>query len=213
MAPSAQAEVRMILEVIGYVGSVLIGLSLTMSNIRKLRWINLFGAATFAVYGILISAWPVLILNGFIVGVDAWHLYRMNRQNEFYSLLAVSSQPSAYLLRFLDFHRDEIKSIFPDFEGPTDTLEGWWILQDMQPAGIFLFERLQPDTGHVNLDFVAPPFRNMKCAHWFFGEGLGHLSALGIRTLSAHSTSAAHQRYLRKVGFDEIQPNRFHLSI
>jgi len=84
-------------EIIGYVGSVLIGLSLTMNNIKRLRWINLFGAGTFATYGALISAWPVLFLNGFIVLTDIWYLYRMSRKKAFFSLLPIRDRPSPYL--------------------------------------------------------------------------------------------------------------------
>jgi len=67
------------LEVYGYLGSVLIALSLMMGDIRKLRWINLIGAGTFASYGLLIQAWPVALLNSFIVLIDVvhlWHIYR-----------------------------------------------------------------------------------------------------------------------------------------
>ncbi|MFG1495085.1 hypothetical protein ABMA57_00540 [Saccharospirillum sp. HFRX-1] len=67
------------LEIYGYIGSVLIAISLMMGDIRKLRWINLIGAGTFASYGLMIQAWPVALLNGFIVLIDIvhlWHIYR-----------------------------------------------------------------------------------------------------------------------------------------
>jgi hypothetical protein len=50
-----------------------------MSDIRKLRWINLVGAGSFASYGLLINAWPVVILNGFIVLIDIVHLWQLSR--------------------------------------------------------------------------------------------------------------------------------------
>jgi EamA domain-containing membrane protein RarD len=53
-------------DIIGYAGSVLIAVSITMNNIWKLRWINLFGAGTFAVYGLIVKAYPVFVLNSFI---------------------------------------------------------------------------------------------------------------------------------------------------
>jgi hypothetical protein len=69
-----------LLEVYGYVGSVLIALSLMMSNIVRLRWINLVGAAVFSTYGVIIQAWPVAFLNGFIVLIDIYHLWQIQRQ-------------------------------------------------------------------------------------------------------------------------------------
>ncbi|WP_211227171.1 hypothetical protein [Saccharospirillum impatiens] len=68
------------LELYGYLGSALIAVSLMMSDIRKLRWINLVGAGSFASYGLLISSWPVAILNGFIVLIDVVHLWQLSRQ-------------------------------------------------------------------------------------------------------------------------------------
>lgn len=68
-----------LIEVYGYVGSVLIAVSLMMSNIFRLRWINLVGAGMFASYGAIIQAWPVAVLNGFIVLIDVYHLARLYR--------------------------------------------------------------------------------------------------------------------------------------
>ena len=50
---------NMILEIFGYVASIIIAISLTMKNIHRLRWWNLFGAIAFSTYGVLIGAWPV----------------------------------------------------------------------------------------------------------------------------------------------------------
>ncbi|MHA7880748.1 MAG: hypothetical protein ACX931_13210 [Saccharospirillum sp.] len=68
------------LDLYGYLGSALIAISLMMSNIRKLRWINLIGAGTFASYGVLIQAWPVAALNGFIVLINVVHLWQIHRR-------------------------------------------------------------------------------------------------------------------------------------
>jgi len=67
------------IEMFGYLGSVLIAVSLMMSNIVRLRWINLVGAAVFSSYGFIIQAWPVAVLNGFIVLIDVYHLWQIYR--------------------------------------------------------------------------------------------------------------------------------------
>ncbi|WP_108126394.1 YgjV family protein [Saccharospirillum mangrovi] len=68
------------LEIYGYLGSALIAISLMMGDIRKLRWINLVGASTFSSYGLMIQAWPVALLNGFIVLIDIVHLWQIYRR-------------------------------------------------------------------------------------------------------------------------------------
>ena len=67
---------------VGYVGSALVATSLMMNNIWRLRWINLVGASTFAIYGLLIQAWPVVGLNSFIAVVDIVYLILLSRMQD-----------------------------------------------------------------------------------------------------------------------------------
>lgn len=69
-----------LIELYGYLGSALIAVSLMMSNIYRLRWINMVGAGMFASYGLIIQAWPVFVLNGFIVLINIYHLSRLYRK-------------------------------------------------------------------------------------------------------------------------------------
>ncbi|MFT7216794.1 MAG: hypothetical protein ACI8R8_001869, partial [Paraglaciecola sp.] len=90
-------------EVFGYCASAIIAYSLTRDSIVKLRWFNLFGASSFCIYGIIIQAYPVAILNGFIALTNIFFLRRIlfNAQRQF-SILAVS-RPSNYVDFFLDY--------------------------------------------------------------------------------------------------------------
>ncbi len=199
----------MILESVGYLGSVLVAVSLMMSNIRRLRWINLLGAAVFSAYGALIGAWPVFVLNGFIAFVDLWFLVQMNRQQDFFSLLHVQGTPSPYLKHFLEFHRSEIREFFPHFALETEGLEGWWILRNAQPVGLFLCHKESADCYRVQLDFVIPEYRDLKSARWFFQEGLTHFSSENTPTLKAQSSHPAHMAYLKRMGFQALPQGEF----
>ena len=64
----------MIYEIIGYSASALVAISLMMRSIVKLRVINLIGAALFSLYGLLIGAYPVAVLNFTIVLIDLYYL-------------------------------------------------------------------------------------------------------------------------------------------
>ena len=90
-------------EIIGYTGSVLIATSLTMKNIFKLRKINLMGAITFAVYGLVLPAYPVLVLNSFIIIVDIYYLAGMYLRKDAFNLMPVLDPAHPYLNKFLDF--------------------------------------------------------------------------------------------------------------
>lgn len=76
-------------EVIGYAASVLVAISLMMSSILKLRVINLFGAALFTLYGLLIGAYPVAAMNLFIVLIDLYYLRDMVSMTERFTIFKV----------------------------------------------------------------------------------------------------------------------------
>ena len=72
-------ETATIWEWVGYLASVVVAISLMMSNIKKLRWWNLIGAALFVAYGLAIGALPVALVNFFIVLIDAFYLVKLYR--------------------------------------------------------------------------------------------------------------------------------------
>lgn len=64
-------------EWLGYAASVLVGISLLMGDMRRLRVINLLGCLLFTVYGLMIEAFPVAVMNLFGAGVNIYHLLRL----------------------------------------------------------------------------------------------------------------------------------------
>ncbi|MCL1065958.1 YgjV family protein [Shewanella olleyana] len=75
-------EAATIWEWVGYLASVVVAISLMMSNIKKLRWWNLIGAALFVAYGLAIGAIPVALVNFFIVLIDIYYLVKLYREPE-----------------------------------------------------------------------------------------------------------------------------------
>lgn len=65
---------------IGYLASVVLMISFLMKNINTLRIINSMGACLFIMYGImLVTAWPIIITNAFILGVNIYYLIKHYR--------------------------------------------------------------------------------------------------------------------------------------
>lgn len=62
-------------EWVGYLASLVLMISFLMKNISKLRIINSIGAVLFIFYGImLVTSWPIIITNTFILGVNIYYL-------------------------------------------------------------------------------------------------------------------------------------------
>ena len=71
-----------IFELIGYSASILVATSLTMRSMLKLRIINFIGSLCFVIYGLLIGAWPVVVLNGFTMMTNLYYLHQMQQNSE-----------------------------------------------------------------------------------------------------------------------------------
>jgi uncharacterized protein with PQ loop repeat len=66
------------IEWIGYLASILIAISLTMTSIVPLRIINSIGCFLFVIYGIYVGVYPVAIANGVIIIINIYNLYKLN---------------------------------------------------------------------------------------------------------------------------------------
>jgi uncharacterized protein with PQ loop repeat len=65
------------IEWVGYLAAGLVVISFMVgSNIRTVRLINMFGAITFLIYGILLDMnLPIIIPNGFITMIQFYYLF------------------------------------------------------------------------------------------------------------------------------------------
>ncbi|HNW33368.1 MAG TPA: hypothetical protein PKM25_00410, partial [Candidatus Ozemobacteraceae bacterium] len=100
-------------ETVGYLGSLLVAVSLSMQSVLRLRWINLVGAAFFSIYGGLIGAMPILLVNAYIAVMDAYYLWQIYRQSDFFTLEPLSEIGDLFFLRFMRFHEKDIVRFFP----------------------------------------------------------------------------------------------------
>ena len=64
------------IELLGYFASVVVAISFLMKSINKLRFINILGATCFVIYSIAIKAWPVALINCFVICVNIYYLTR-----------------------------------------------------------------------------------------------------------------------------------------
>jgi hypothetical protein len=188
------------LEMIGYLGSVLVGISLMMPSLVRLRMINSIGCLVFVLYGILIHAYPVAILNGFIFGINVFHLSRMFRQKDYFQLVEISHD-STYLNSLLEFYRDEIKLIYPDYDYSMEVNQPTFlVLRNMVPAGVFVYQR-NGAQARILLDYVIPMYRDFRVAHFFYHEKAGYFHQQGIERFVAAPGRASHAKYLERMDF------------
>ena len=187
-------------ELIGYLGSILVAISLMMKSLLRLRVINLFGALFFTIYGVLLSAYPVAVLNGIIVCIDLYYLFQMWRQKDFFTFLEVSPEGS-YLNAFVQFYREDILEIIPTYTRTTgNDVLCFFILRNMMPAGLFI-ARMRDDEAQIHLDYVIPNYRDFKVGRFIFEENAAFFRERGIRRFVSEGGSPIHRKYLEKMEF------------
>lgn len=176
---------------------------MTMSSIVKFRFINLIGATTFATYGFLIGAYPVGILNTFIISVDIYYLYGIFSKKEVFEILELRPE-NRYLIRFLKFHDKEIQKYFPGFSYvPEMNTVSFFILRNMAVAGVFLAHRQDNNVLKVGLDYVIPEYRDFKNGEFVYINLKDRFIENGFTKVVAGKSSKKHEKYLKKLGFVE----------
>ena len=199
-------ESQLVLEIVGYVASVLVAISLMMSSILRLRLINLVGSAAFVVYGALIGAYPVAVVNLLIVFINLYYLRQMLGSREYFKLLQVRAD-SEYLRAFLDFHAAEIQRFLPGFAfAPADGQLVFFVLRDMVPAGLFIGQARGDGVLRVVLDFVIPQYRDFKTGRYVFQDQAEFFRGHGITRIVSGAGSPVHNAYLRRMGFVPVNP-------
>ncbi len=203
-----------LLELFGYFASILIAVSLMMSNIKKLRWINLFGALAFSGYGYAIDAYPVFFLNGWIALVDIYYLFRIYSFKDQFDLVRLQSVHTPLFSLLMTRYGTDINKIFPNFDlTQLDDAVALLVFRNMKPVGIFAFKPYE-EQGKVEvlIDYVIPDERDLKTAKFIFNRHSSQLKKEGIEQIICQTEDKAHQRYLQKVGFTK-QRDSYQLAL
>jgi hypothetical protein len=201
------------LQWIGYIASSIILVSMTISSIVKFRWINLVGASMFCTYGFLIHAIPVCILNGMIVLIDIYYLFNIYSRKEVFETLEITPG-SEYLLKFIQFHNNEIQKICPGFiYNPNMNTVSFYILRNMAVAGIFLAHREKDNVLVVGLDYVIPEYRDFKNGRYVYYSLREQFIKAGFIMVKADKNYLKNDQYFKKLGFKKDENGQYFMHL
>jgi len=189
-------------EVFGTTASVVIAISLTMKNLKRLRVLNAVGALGFTVYGLLIGTRRRLRLNGFIVVIDIVFLWKMYASKDRFDVIESDPYASPFVALFLGHHKDDIKRYQPEFS--LEPGKGWqteFILRDLNPVSIVIYRRTDPATVEIGLDYAVPSYRDFQSAEYYFRKSAERIAAGKELTFIQRTRVPEHQRYLERIGF------------
>jgi hypothetical protein len=195
------------MDYLGYAASLIVLISLLMSSIKKLRWINLAGALLFGIYGFMIQSLPTGFMNLGIVIIDIYYLVKMYKSKDFFRVLPIT-EDKEYLNSFIDFYKEDIgKYVNLDKISFDKAVVKFYILRNMNPAGVFVCNKYNDNTLEISLDYVIPQFRDFKMGDFVFKSQREYFLENGYDKLVVNTENLDHIKYVKRMGFalDETQ--------
>lgn len=165
-------------EMIGYLGSILVVVSMLMSSVVKLRVINTIGSGIFAAYALMIHSYPTALMNACLVGINLYNLARLNQKDRAYNL-AEAAAGDGLLSCLLDHYREDILTYFPGFTGAGEGERAYVVFCGGDPAGVLLGTEAEQGTLKVTLDYSTPTYRDCSIGTYLYGK----LPSKGVHTL------------------------------
>ena len=200
----------LVVEIVGYIASILVALSLTIKKILRLRIINLIGAVFFVGYAMAIKTYPVALVNAIICVINVAHLWKLSQNEDTFELLVVDDD-SEFVKKFVSTNREEIQKLFPTFNYealPPVTVV--ITLRNLTAVGIFIYHA-ENSTAKVYLDYVVPEYRDFKNARYLFSRPKKLFKNFDVHKLEVETDIPTHQEYLETMGFKsyEESPNTY----
>lgn len=193
----------MILEIVGYIGSALVVISMLMTSVVKLRIVNMIGSVVSGTYAFIIGSFPLALMNVCLIIINIFNLIKLLKTKQKYDFFE-SNLDDSFLNFFLAKYKEDIKKYFPKFDdekGSANVAYAVWV--DGEPAGVTLGKK-DKDKVDIVIDYSIPAYRDCSIGKYLYSK----LPSVGIKELTfKKEKSEAHEPYLEKVGFklqDEI---------
>lgn len=200
---------KIVIELIGYIGSALVLVSMLMTSVVKLRVINLVGSIIFAAYALMIHSFPTAIMNICLAGVNIYHLRRLLSEQRQYDLIK-TDPADGYISFLLGQCAEDIRRWFPQFsfrDQPADL--AYLVSCDKNPACLFLGRQTGPDEIEIILDYSLPVYRDTSVGRFLYGC----LAQEGYRTLLFRQDAPEHIPYMEKVGYTKEKDQEYVLKL
>ena len=187
---------QFLIEAFGYLGSLLVLLSMLMTSVVKLRIINTVGSVIFTIYAFIIRSYPTALMNLCLVLINLHFLWKMSRTDKEYEIIKTDGD-DILLNHLLDYYRNDILKCFPGISYDMKKADQIYVvLCQGKPVGITL-GNLDGDTLELMLDYSIPEFRDFSIGAYL----LSNLKKEGIKKVVYRGPDENHLNYLKRLGF------------
>ncbi len=194
-------EIDMI-ELYGYLGSILVVVSMLMSSIVRLRIVNTVGSIVSGTYSLIIGSFPLALMNFSLIAINLYNLFKLLKSKQNYDLIEGTAD-EAFLKYFLDRYQEDIKMHFPGFNMQEKWFDkAYMICCEGTPAGLLLGTEKADGVMEIAIDYATPAYRDCSVGTYLYEK----LPQKGIHKLVYSQPEAeSFVSYLEKMGFEKEQ--------
>lgn len=194
----------MLLEIVGWAGSVLLVVSVLQTRVMRFRVLNAGASAVLLGYNAAIEVWPMVGMNLVLVGINIWVITGMLRRrhdSRAYDVVPVGVD-EPYLAHVLTRHAADIAEHNRASESVLAAAEHAFLVTSGDDLVGVVLSRTgrSTDEQQVVLDYVLPPYRDFTPGEFVYRAD-GPFAAMGARQVVASPAMMRSGTYLDAVGF------------
>jgi hypothetical protein len=196
-------------EIIGWVGSVLVVVSLMQARVLRFRALNLTGSVIATIVNAVLGVWSFAAMNAAIAVIDVFWLSRLLRGRHdaaVYQVIEVAAQ-DGYLRHVLTVHGADIARFYPSFrvDGAEQSRErsAFLVLRGDETVGVVVVRDDGDGVGVVELDYVTQRFRDFTPGEFVYRRS-GVFQDKHLRRLVVTPDAHGSRDYFARVGFRSV---------
>ena len=193
----------MIIEVIGYIGSLMVVVSMLMTSVMKLRIINTIGSSIFAIYALLIHSYPTALMNLALVLINLHNMKKLVMADSPNYSLVEEDGDSPFVQHFLRRNRQDIEHFFPGFRMGNRNERVYLVCCADTAVGALIGETTKSGGLKFALDYTTPAYRDCSVGAFLYRN----LAERGVTELIYTGEPLKHEAYLLKMGFEMSNGN------
>ncbi len=150
-------------DLLGWLGSALLVVSLLQTRVLRFRVLNLAACLSLVVFNAMVQVWPMVGMNLATSAINVWFLVRLLRdRHDEDAFVVLQVEPrDAYFQHFLAVHHADLTRIHPSFTGTEPDDLAFQVERGDETVGVVLVRR-EGDVARVLLDYVTPRFRDFS---------------------------------------------------
>jgi hypothetical protein len=154
------------LDAVGWIGSVLLVVSVMQARVLRFRVLNLLACVVLTGFNAALGIWPMVAMNLALTLINLWHLRALvgsRHDDAAYDVIEVGPDDE-YLRHVLRVHGADILTFQPDlvWDGAAPGRSAFLVQRGDETVGVVLVRDDGDGVARVQLDYVTPRFRDFS---------------------------------------------------